>query len=276
MPTLTGVEIAAMVREVTEDEVAFYREHGWVKLPGLIAPELAEELRRVGEERHALDAELEPAERRAHHCLALNADAEPYPSFVLSEVMGRSAQRLIDRTRLAYDDVPALYRMDDFVFRPPTEPEETRQGWHQDSPEHGTDRMGEMKFWIALHDITAERGPMRFVDRSHRDGPLGSVLNDDYALHEHYRDLLDVYPRLAERITPPMEYRIGDATAHDGYTVHGSLPNRTDGPRLSHIIEYAPADTRFWNASVGNEGSKRTMLADREQHPTVFPRESAQ
>jgi ectoine hydroxylase-related dioxygenase (phytanoyl-CoA dioxygenase family) len=122
-----------------------------------------------------------------------------------------------------------------------------------------------------LHDISAELGPMRFVDRSHRDGSLGSVLNDDYASNETYRDLLDVYPKLAERLTPPMEYAIGDATAHDGYTAHGTLPNTTDRPRISHISSYAPAGTRWWNGTIHNSGAERVPLDD-EGHPIVYPR----
>src|SRR4051794_26443954 len=42
MTTIPGVaDVEAHVREITEDEVAAYREQGWVSLPGLLTPELA-------------------------------------------------------------------------------------------------------------------------------------------------------------------------------------------------------------------------------------------
>ena len=41
MSTLTVTDIDAQVREITDDEVAAYREQGWVSLPGLISGELA-------------------------------------------------------------------------------------------------------------------------------------------------------------------------------------------------------------------------------------------
>src|SRR5688572_9162802 len=94
--TLSPSEVAAMVREVTDEEVAFYHEHGWVMLPGLAAPELAAELRRVALElRRIAEEQGEPDPRLRVRLLALNPEAEPYPSFIFSEAMCRNAQRLI-------------------------------------------------------------------------------------------------------------------------------------------------------------------------------------
>ena len=39
--------VDANIREITDEEVAFYEENGWVKLDRLVSPELADELRRV-------------------------------------------------------------------------------------------------------------------------------------------------------------------------------------------------------------------------------------
>jgi hypothetical protein len=134
---MSARDVSALVREVTDEEVAFYQEHGWVRLPGLVAPDLAEELRLVGEERHA---------RGQGEYLGMQPEAEPYPSFLLSETMARNAHRLITRKWVDDDDAPIRFQGDTFAYREPTPAGETRQGWHQDSPEHGTDRVGEMKF----------------------------------------------------------------------------------------------------------------------------------
>jgi hypothetical protein len=72
---MTEREIEAVLREVTDEEVAFYQEYGWVMMKQLVAPEFAEELLRVGQawrERHGDEG---PA------CLAREEDAEPYRSF---------------------------------------------------------------------------------------------------------------------------------------------------------------------------------------------------
>jgi ectoine hydroxylase-related dioxygenase (phytanoyl-CoA dioxygenase family) len=68
-----------------------------------------------------------------------------------------------------------------------------------------------------------------------------------------------------------MEYKLGDATVHHGYTAHGTLPNTTDRPRLSYIVSYTPADCRWWDGEVRNAGAERRTLDD-ERHPIVYSR----
>ena len=47
---LTEREIEAVVREVTDEEVAFYHEYGWVMMKQLVDSAFATELLRVGQE----------------------------------------------------------------------------------------------------------------------------------------------------------------------------------------------------------------------------------
>jgi hypothetical protein len=248
--TFTTQDVDSFVREVTDEEVAFYIEHGWVKLPGLVAPELAAELLRVG--RTLSDP----------NWVAAQPDAEPFRAFVYGDVMARSAVRLMNRKRLSGVDVPLRAGADHFVSKPPGS---RGAPYHQDSAEHGTDRVGEMQFWLALADVTPEMGPMRFIDRCHKEGPLGSVFNEDGG-----GDLLDLYPKLVDRLTEPIEYEVGDATVHAAYTGHGSAPNTSDRPRLSYIFNYMPADCRWWNGTSTNWGSERKKLDD-ERNPIIYP-----
>lgn len=254
-----------MVREVTDEEVEFYREHGWVMLKGLLAPELVQELRRVGERFSGEEtSDFSGATR-----LALNPEAEPYPSLFFSEVMYRNAERLMDRRSLNDDGVRICYGGEAFHIKPAGAG--TRAIYHQDAVEHGSDRIGETRFWIAAADITADMGPMSFVDRSHRDGPLGSVLWAwSVPSDPDPKDLVDLFPKLAERLTPPLEYKAGDATVHHGYTIHcGEVPNTTDRPRLSILADYIPADMRYINGTRhGNPGSDRTQLTE-EEYPVI-------
>jgi hypothetical protein len=53
-PAGSGVDIGVLdVRAVTDLEVAFFRENGWVLLPGLISPELSEAMLERGRPRLA-------------------------------------------------------------------------------------------------------------------------------------------------------------------------------------------------------------------------------
>ena len=147
----------------------------------------------------------------------------------------------------------------------------------------GTDRGGELQFWLALQEVTPEMGPMRFVNKSHREGPLGSVFNGDaddlaggVAGYRAKGDLLDQYPLLPEvlGVSKPEEthYMPGDVTVHHGYCAHGSINNTTERDRLSYLFSYAPADGRYWgnNGSRGNPGSSRLRAEDEVSFPVMF------
>jgi hypothetical protein len=257
---VTETEIEALVREVTDEEVAFYHEYGWVMMRQLVDPAFAAELERVAQDRRAR-AEEEGLERPGVH-LALADDAEPYRSFMFSRRMATNAMRLVDRKRLKGVDLPLRYRMDMHIIKPPGAAGST---YHQDSSEHGSDRVGELQFWLALDEVTPEMGAMRFVSHTHREGPLGSVFNDDRG------DLLVQYPNLTTELelSPPLHYQPGDCTVHHGYTVHGGPDNTTDKPRLSYLFSYSPEDTRYWNGTSANWGSERKRFGD-EENPVIL------
>lgn len=147
----------------------------------------------------------------------------------------------------------------------------------------GTDRGGELQFWLALEEVTPDMGPMRFINKSHREGPLGSVFNGDgddlaggVAGYRAKGNLLDQYPLLPEvlGVSEPEEthYMPGDVTVHHGYCAHGSINNTTDRDRLSYLFSYAPADGRYWgsNGSRGNPGSSRLRAEDEVSFPVMF------
>ena len=46
---MTVREIETVVREVTDEEVAFYEEYGWVMMKQFVDPDFAMELLRVGQ-----------------------------------------------------------------------------------------------------------------------------------------------------------------------------------------------------------------------------------
>jgi hypothetical protein len=252
---MTEREIETVVREVTNEEVAYYREYGWVMMKELVAPEFAAELQDVGK---AWRQGREKEGGSGHHPfagLALDETAEPFRSFMFSQRMAKNATRLVDRKRLKGVDIPLRYRIDIHLLKPPGAAGST---YHQDASEHGSDRVGELQFWLALAEVTAEMGAMRFVNRSHHEGPLGSVFNDDRG------DLLEQFPMLTSELglSAPFHYQPGDCTVHHGHTVHGGPDNTTDKPRWSYLFSYSPADTRYWNGSTRNWGSERTRLGD--------------
>ncbi len=78
---LTEREIEAIVREVTDEEVAFYQEYGWVMIKQLVDPEFVTELLAVGQDwlerygadkgsRRAVGLVLQRLSRSARSCSA--------------------------------------------------------------------------------------------------------------------------------------------------------------------------------------------------------------
>ena len=239
------------MREVTDDEAAFYHEHGWVKLEGLIAPELAAEmLAQVRDTVAEAEAELvqghvdggrirDRADRRDWHFIGRDAGIEPFRSLVYSAEIGRNARKLIGR------DVAVNYHADLMGVKMPEGHAASKPtGWHQDWVNFPFDRVGMLTFWIALEDMPPERGVMRFLSGSKAEGPLGKMgLLGGKEVIEYYPELLERY-----EMSPAFGLKAGDATVHNAVTVHGAPANTTDQPRWAFITSYHPADTCYTGA----------------------------
>ncbi len=134
------------------------------------------------------------------------------------------------------------------LYKPPlTTPDApTSVGWHQDyhywqddwaSPD------GLLTAWVALSDVTAESGPLRFVRGSHRWG-----LREDSDFFAHDPDAqrisLDIPDEAhweeVEAVLPP-----GGVSFHDSLTYHGSGPNRANLPRCSLALHLCTDHARL-------------------------------
>lgn len=274
-------------RAITDEEVAFYVENGWVKLDNLISPDLAEELlagakalMETGIASQGL-AEEQEGDRFAkasqgtkvldigiwqdYHYPARDDHAEPFHSLVFSKQLGRAAQRLLAK------DVPVQYSSDLLACKMPAG---NRGGqatnWHQDFPIFPFDRYGSLAFWIALNDLPPERGTMRFLSGSQREGPIG---RDGFL---QGIDAVELYPGLLDRyeVSPPIHLKPGDATVHHAAVIHSAPKNSTPEPRWAYIIAFIPADTLYTGAAHHNFdglGLEVNKPIRHERFPLVYP-----
>jgi Phytanoyl-CoA dioxygenase (PhyH) len=252
MSTITD----GLVRRVTAAEVETFQRDGWAFLPGYVDPAHAAEMlafvqRALGEEGLG-QAPSDLAKKttfveagfwRDWRFLARDASVEPFRRLCFGGAMGSNAFHLMAR------HVAVRFDVDGLLLKLPAG---GRQGssptdWHQDWPNQSHDRVGGMSFWIALNDVPAERGSMRFLTGSHREGPLGRTLRGG-------TDLVRQYPELLERYTAtePMHYRPGDASVHNGLIVHSAPANRTDTPRWAYAMSCFPADACYTGAAFSN------------------------
>jgi ectoine hydroxylase-related dioxygenase (phytanoyl-CoA dioxygenase family) len=249
------------VRAVTELELSYFRENGWVLLRRLISAELSEAMLERGRPRLAglmggSDVKFASPEERNEHLRVAGTDEgsvtdndkwvewrgairSAHDSVLgraaLAKTMGLNVQRLLGR------DQPIRVYHDIFMCKLPDRIS-TRTEWHQDSVSFPLDR-NVLTVWIALEEITPEQGPVQFYSGSHRCGMLGRGSPDRSS------DLVDQYPELARyAVSPANHLQPGDATVHHGLTVHGAGANNTRRPRWSFAVCYLPADARYTGA----------------------------
>ncbi|RJL20539.1 phytanoyl-CoA dioxygenase family protein [Bailinhaonella thermotolerans] len=250
-----------MVREVTDAEAAFYREHGWVHLPGLITPEHAAGLR----ERAA--ARLRPGTDRVRRsqvdaAFAQSRDIaetdEAFRGLAFAPPLARGVRTLltgVTRIRL---------QVTNLLIKEPGGGHGATV-FHQDFPWMPMDRSAMLTVWLALGDVPAEMGSLRFYSGSHLHGTLGRsfVRDGDDQLAQH--------PWLKELpLSPPLDLRAGDATVHSALTVHGAGENRCDEPRLSFTATYFDADALYTGAPYQQTDGLGLKVNEPFDHPR-FP-----
>lgn len=244
-----------LAREVSDEEIAQFQENGWVKVPGLISSELAQEildsvktnmLAANDGEVHTAGIKADEKLDKIHdreiwrdwHFPGRDDGLEPLRSLTYSQDLGRDSALLMGR------EVPINYHADLVAVKMPAGHSASKAtGFHQDWVNFPFDRVGFLTFWIALDEITADMGSMRFYNGSHRAGPLGKMGLVGAELPDYYPELRDRF-----ELSDPIDLAQGDATIHTGLVVHGAPENTTDRPRWTLILAYHPADTCYTGA----------------------------
>jgi ectoine hydroxylase-related dioxygenase (phytanoyl-CoA dioxygenase family) len=268
MSTMTQSSIDQSIREITDAEVAFYHENGWVKLEGFFAPELTSEMLERSKARMGEDATAEmPDNRPGIMTPQLRAlwndwqnptdEDEFFRSMAQSKPMARAGSRL-------NHDADVRWWMDSILCKLPATDGGARTPWHQDNPYVSMDRVGLVQVWVALVDMPPEMGTMRFLSGSHRAGPMGRVIH-----RTDGKDLLDLYPWIAEEyeVSPPLSLKAGDATIHDWMIVHAAPPNETDTPRWAYTNAMFPADALYTGAQQRRTDGLDLKVNEPFEHP---------
>jgi ectoine hydroxylase-related dioxygenase (phytanoyl-CoA dioxygenase family) len=223
-------------RAVTDDEVGFFQEAGWVKLDGLVSPDSASHMQQWLEGKMGKDAKNSKGSASTSAFAQMwskynspSEESEMFDSFAKSAETGQLGARLMGRDAVRFWADTAL-------IKPPGVGDAGVTPWHQDTPNQPHDRAGLLTIWIALVDITPERGTMRFLSGSHREGPLGEPFKKDPTV---------VYPYLLDKyeMSPELHLKAGDATVHTGYVCHAAPPNSTDEVRWAYSISLIDAKT---------------------------------
>jgi hypothetical protein len=257
----------APVRDVTDDEITSYRTNGWAVLPGLVAADFVVDLRdralirlgaREGPFRNSFVDQAFGQDRDiAKH-------DEAYAALALSPRLGRNVVRLlvgVDQVRL---------QVTNLLIKEPAGSAQGGDGhgatvFHQDFPWMPMDRSAMLTVWLALADVPADMGALRFYNGSHLHGTLGRSFTregDDALSQQPWLEGLEM--------SPPLDLKAGDATVHSSLVIHGAPANQRDLPRLSFTATYFDAEALYTGSRYGQTDPLDLEVNKPFDHP-MFP-----
>lgn len=250
------------VRSATGFEVAFFQENGWVRLPGLVSG--VEELRSIAVARLGQrDRDRKTAVDAAFGQDRDIAESDPlFRSLALDPSLGRTAARLLHGVAEVRIQVTNLLVK---------EPEGSHGAtvFHQDFPWMPMDRSAMLTVWLALVDVPADMGSLRFYSGSHRHGVLGRSFTRDGD------DQLTQHPWLKDLpLSEPLDLKAGDATVHHALTVHGAGANQRDTSRLSFTVTYFDAEALYTGTPYSQTDGLGLTVNQPFDHPK-FPKVGA-
>ncbi|GAB4452610.1 MAG: hypothetical protein OHK0029_03830 [Armatimonadaceae bacterium] len=214
--------------EISDEALRFYREEGYLLLPGLISREAAETLR--GEVMGIMEV-IGLGKTK------LRQTTEYLPGSALETFI--NSPHLLTVAATLMEGASTLY-MPFTAVKSGTEPGEAVGGgefhFHQDNQYTRFDGPG-INLWVALTPMRQDNGCLRIVPRSHLNGTLASQQSPDGDSHK------TVTYEVTESV--PIQMEPGDCVAFSRLTLHGSGPNHTSEHRVAYAVQYHRDDVNF-------------------------------
>lgn len=241
----------------TEEEIIFYEEHGWYK-SRVFLPEEVIDLAAEGAEkfyRGERDAILKTNEgivdwqpedeATVRNNEFVSLQKKELRQLALNPILGAIAARLTRSTEIRLLD-------DQLITKPPKT--DSPIGWHTDRAYWATctsDKL--LTAWVPFIDCDESLGPLVIIDRSNHWSNLEHMrLFNKSNLEELEAKFLRENKKV---VKIPMTLKKGQVSFHNGWTVHGSYPNRSDRDRTAMIVHYQDKDNHYrpyWDLQ-GNE-----------------------
>jgi hypothetical protein len=237
----------------TEEDVAFYEEHGWYISKKVIPDEMIEEGILGCEKfyRGERDAVLplsggycnwKPEDgdvTRNNEFISLQSKL--LRKFALQPIIGAIAARLA-RTK-------QIRILDDQIICKPPKSTKTTIGWHVDRAYWSTCTSDNLlTAWIPFQDCDESLGPIAVFDGSHKWPGLGNMRSFN---NPNLEEIEDKFRREGRKVVKlPMILKKGQISFHHCWTIHGSYPNTSNVFRLAmaiHLQDEANQYRSFWN-----------------------------
>jgi phytanoyl-CoA hydroxylase len=232
---------------LSPQQIAFFRENGYLVLEKLFEEEELEALRRRAEWIASGEATHVPEQYRQVEPQVMEG-ALAAESYALSlrklshmawydEVMLAHARdpRITDRVAALLGPDLKLYQ-DQLFMKPPRVG--SRQKYHQDQPLgfhiDPPERM--VTCWLALDDATLENGCLRVLPGTHQRGALPAEVISEYERRAVAEGFLE---------EAPLVLKAGECSLHHGHLLHCSMPNLSNKRRRGYATHYVSARCRY-------------------------------
>ena len=251
----------------TDDDVAFFRENGYLVVERITTDEELEWLTKIFDAVMEGGRVFEPG-REVDDAGPVQIQQSIAPEFEFPEVLQTTYRRNAMHFAAALLEVPEddLVTWGHMIQKPPRKSRVAP--WHQDEaywqPELDYHAVGA---WLPLHEVSVERGAMQFIPGSH-EGPL--------LMHHHTGDprgnLLEAEGvDTSTAVACPLP--AGGCTFHHHRTLHFTAANTTDLPRKAFPMEFQLPPRRRtelrhtpwvdeFRAATGGSPEPLTYLAD--------------
>ncbi|GMV93363.1 MAG: hypothetical protein AMXMBFR82_31410 [Candidatus Hydrogenedentota bacterium] len=206
--------------ELTDQEVAFYQEEGYLLIPRLLRDEEVTPLR--AEILGILDI-IGLGKTKLRQTKQYLAGSH-LDGLINSATLVGLASRLMEGPSTLHSPFTAV-----------KSPGGTEFHFHQDNQYTRFDGPG-INFWFALEDMSPENGCLLIAPRSHRNGTIEGVESPDKDGHR----TVDREPEYYF----PIRMRSGDCVAFSRLTVHGSGFNGTNEPRVAYGVQFFRNDVK--------------------------------
>jgi phytanoyl-CoA hydroxylase len=267
-----------MRTELTQAQIDFYRENGFLVIEECLDAAELEEWRRCTEEAVARRLEMTAA---GGHPLSNQKDPDAYYARVFTQCL-RLADIHEGMRRLILS--PEIGKMgatlagvaglrvwhDQALIKPP---HGNPTAWHLDVPYWSFDSRDALSIWVALDDATLANGCMWYIPGSHRTARFENV-----GIGQNMGGLFNVYPEWREIESVPCPCPAGSVVWHNGLTAHGAGANMTPYPRRAMTCGFMPDGCTFnGKQNILREEYVRSLkigdpLNDEVQNPLVWHR----
>ncbi len=257
---------------VTDSDIEFYQQNGFMRYKGFFSRQEMDRLRATIDDAitshrdRILGAEdggrsSEDYERVFNQMVNLWVDNPEAKQFAFSERLAETGRRLCGARNVR------IYH--DHAMVKPAGQQSKETNCHQDAPYWPMDPVGSLSAWIAVDDVTIDNGCLHFTPGSHKFGKLEPI-----KLGVEGESIVDKMREKGHDVAEPvaMEMEAGGVTFHHGCNFHYANANSTDHPRRAFAVIFIPDFVTFTGGrEAAGAGDEMTAGApwDHPAHPIL-------